>query len=148
MKTLVKITRTSAEGVTTETVEPFESELHFEALSKIDGTITNYKFLVGSEIEEYLAPFKTAVIAADFKKEEAKTILNEIKTANRALVELTGFGYLFQDEQQTVYKTDECDGKLVYFETVEIKRTRREGETKGSLSMTEARNAGFIVEGK
>ncbi len=148
MKTLVKITRTSAEGVTTETVEPFESELHFEVISRIDDTITNYKCLVGSEIEEYLAPFKAAVIAADFKKDEAKAILNEIKTANRALVELTGFGYFFQDQQQTVYKTDECDGKFVYFETVEIKRTRREGETKGSLSMTEARNAGFVVEGK
>lgn len=148
MKTFVEITRAWSEEITKTTVEIFESETHFEVLTMNDDTITKGKILDTAEIEEYLAPFRAAVIAADRKKAEAKAILDEIKTANRALFELTGAGYFFQDEENIVYKTDECDGKFVYFETIEIKRTRREGETKGSLSMTEARNAGFVVEGK
>jgi hypothetical protein len=149
MKTLVKITRTSAQGVTTETVEPFETELHFEALLRADNTITGAKHLIGSELEEYLEPLRAAVITADRKKAEAKLILEEAKQANRALFAITGAGYFFQDEENIVYKTDEnTNGKFQYYEIIEIKRTRREGEDKGSLSMTQAREAGFVVEGK
>jgi hypothetical protein len=87
-------------------------------------------------------------IYLDKKKAEYKQFLEDYKTATEALVSEIGVGAMFQDADGTVYKATEPNGKFVYFDKYEICRTRREGEAKGSLSMTEARNAGFTVEGK
>lgn len=60
---------------------------------------------------------------------------------------LLGENAYFQSEK-TIFKTVIPDGKFVKFERYGIVRTRFEGETKGSLSMKEAREAGFTVEEK
>lgn len=148
MKIFVKITRILPSSLLIETVEAFESENHFLLLSSTDKTIDSSRVLTGAEVDLHVSTLQSAVIAADRKKAQAKALLDEVKHANKALFDLMGAGYFFQDEEGVVYKTDVCDGKFVYFDPVEIKRTRRDGEAKGSLSMTEARNAGFEVEGK
>jgi hypothetical protein len=149
MKTLAKITRRAGNGELIETIEAFESENHYLLFTgNMREEIVGGKILSADEVKKHLELLQEMVIAADLRKAEAKDILDNIKRANKALFDIVGAGYYFQDEYGTVYKTDTCDGKFVYFEPVEIKRTRREGETKGSLSMTEARAAGFEVEGK
>lgn len=79
---------------------------------------------------------------------EIKPFLEKYSAAKTKVFEATSFGHFFQDDDGIVYKVDKKEWTSVRMEPVEIKRTRREGETKGSLSMTEARDAGFVVEGK
>mgnify|MGYP001128234422 CR=1 FL=1 len=83
-----------------------------------------------------------------FKVEVIKPFYDEYEKAIAAIIEKFGTEYYFQDEAGTVYKTVEPDGTFVKFQRYGINRTRFEGETKGSLSMTEARGKGFVVEGK
>lgn len=155
MKIFIEITEESETSGDTKTVQIFNSLEYFQFLWQTPENFgssktarLSYKIMTPEEIEKFLHPFQLAVIETDKKKAEAKKILEDCKAANDALFALTGEGYLFQDADGTVYKTNEPEGKFVYFEKVEILRTRREGETKGSLSMKEARDAGFVVEGK
>lgn len=80
--------------------------------------------------------------------EMLKPFFDQLKAARRAVVDESGIGGMFQDEEGVVYQIAEKKGQWVAFEPVEINRTRRNGETKGSLSLTAARDAGFAVEGK
>lgn len=149
MKILARVKRTEKiDGVDVETekIEAFSSPLEFETFERaaaLTAAVKSVELLSKTEIEEFLAPFKAAVISADLRKAEARKILEDCATVNKALFEMTGPGYMFQDADGTVYKTEVCDGKFVYFEPVEIKRTRRTGEVKGTLSMKEAEAAGF-----
>lgn len=82
------------------------------------------------------------------KAEVIKPFYENYQNTMEKLIELGGVGHTWQDENGVVYKLSECHGKFVRFEPYQIQRTRFEGEAKGSLSMTEAREKGFIVEGK
>lgn len=84
-------------------------------------------------------------VELDKKKAEWKLFLEEYKEAMNALTEDMDIGDSFQDEDGTVYQIDECGGKFVYFDKLEVKRTRREGETKGSLSMKKAQELGYTL---
>lgn len=54
----------------------------------------------------------------------------------------------FQDELGVVYQLTKPNGTFVYFKDIEAVRTRRPGEVKGTLSMKQAREWGFTVEGE
>lgn len=81
------------------------------------------------------------------KKEEHKAAIAEINKQIDAEFALGGHKYneMFQDEEGTVYKFVRPDGTFIKFTDLDYVRTRRNGETKGSLSMKEAEAAGFHV---
>lgn len=56
-----------------------------------------------------------------------------------------GEGTLFQADDKTVYKVVVPPGTYIDYERIGYLRTRKAGETKGSLSMKEAQEAGFVV---
>jgi hypothetical protein len=58
-------------------------------------------------------------------------------------------GEMFQDPADgVVYQVIIPAGTFVEFKSTDYIRTRKEGETKGSLSMKEAQAAGFVLGGK
>jgi len=84
-------------------------------------------------------------IELEKKKESYKKFLEELKEATQAVVNEVGIGGHFQDAEGTVYQVEESEGKFVYFDRFEIKRTRRNGEKAGSLSLTKAKELGYAV---
>lgn len=96
-----------------------------------------------------LTPAQSEFVLLDREySERIKPFFERYKAAKQAVIDESGTGTFFQDEDGVVYHTAEKKGQWVDFTPFEIQRTRREGETKGSLSMTAAREAGFVVEGK
>ncbi len=87
-------------------------------------------------------------IELDKKRAEIKLFYEEFDAAVEEIVETYGLDAHFQDKEGTVYLVDKMLWKAVKITPFEVKRTRREGETKGSLSMTQGRELGYIVEGK
>lgn len=85
-------------------------------------------------------------VELDKKKAEYKEFMEEYAQAINDLVSEMGLNGHFQDAEGTVYQTAECDGKFVYFDKFEIKRTRREGERAGTLSLKKAKDLGYNVE--
>ena len=90
------------------------------------------------------------LIKLDKKKLEVKEFFDQYTEALQAVVEEHGLGGFFQDEEGTVYTTVIPEGKFMYFDKLACHRTRRlsADEKKGDLSLTKAREAGFLVEGK
>jgi hypothetical protein len=84
-------------------------------------------------------------IELDKKKTEYKLFLEQYKAAVNEVVQEIGVGGHFQDVEGTVYQVAECDGKFVYFDKFDIKRTKREGERAGSLSVKKAQELGYGV---
>lgn len=81
------------------------------------------------------------------KNKTIKPFYEEYEKVCASLHKLLGENAYFQVEE-TVFKTVVPDGKFVKFERFGIVRTRFESETKGSLSMKEAKENGFDVEVK
>lgn len=79
------------------------------------------------------------------RKDEYKQWLQELQEATQAVTDELGVGGYFQDDKGTVYKMVVPNGRWVAFETISYVRTKREGEAKGSLSVTEAREHGFEI---
>lgn len=84
------------------------------------------------------------------RKEEIKKFYEELSEAITAVQSEVGIGGLFQDEEGTVYKIVEPDGKYVQFDKVSYLRTRRLSEDRSPLplALKEAEAAGFIVPKK
>jgi len=75
-------------------------------------------------------------------KEEMKALL---PTLNELMAEME-IGELFQDpETGLVYKIQAAKGTYVYFNPIEYVRTKKSGETAGTLSKKEAEEAGFTL---
>jgi hypothetical protein len=92
-----------------------------------------------------LTDLQKRFIELDKKKNEYKLILEELTQVVNDLQQEIGTGGHFQDVEGTVYQIQESTGKFVYFEKFEVKRTRREGERAGSLSLTKAKELGYEV---
>ncbi len=113
---------------------------------------------VGDEISNTspTAPIPTAISSIqrhfiDLDKRfntEIKPFLDAFKAAKAAVAIEVGIDGHFQDEEGTVYQAVVPTGRFVAFDRYAVNRTRREGETKGDLSMTAARELGYVVEGK
>lgn len=82
------------------------------------------------------------------KKEEIKKYFEQLEQATQDVAKEIGVGGLFQDVEGTVYKIVIPEGRFVHFDKIGYQRTRRSGEKKGDLSLTAAREAGFVVEGE
>lgn len=92
-----------------------------------------------------LSSAQTKYIELEKKKDSYKKFLEELKEATQAVVNEIGVGGHFQDADGTVYQVEESDGKFVYFDRFDIKRTRRIGEKSGSLSLTKAKELGYEI---
>ena len=93
-----------------------------------------------------MTPTVQQFIELDKKKAEVKRFFEEYKVAVSALVEEIGVGGHFQDADGTVYQTAIPEGRFVAFDKFTVTRTRREGEKRGDLSLTKARDLGYEVE--
>ena len=85
-------------------------------------------------------------IELEKKKEQYKLFLEEFKEVTEQLQSEIGIGGHFQDVEGTVYQVAEHKGKWVHFDKYEVKRTRRQGEKSGSLSLTAAKDLGYEVK--
>ena len=79
------------------------------------------------------------------KRDEYKVFLEELQQATKELVAEAGIGGHFQDGEGTVYQVHESEGKFVYFDKFEVKRTKRPNERAGSLSVVKAKELGYDV---
>lgn len=82
-------------------------------------------------------------IELEKKKQEYKTFLEQFKEVTEQLSKEMGLGGHFQDAEGTVYQVYEAEGRFVHYDKFEVKRTRREGERAGSLSITKAKELGY-----
>ncbi|MGB4824963.1 MAG: hypothetical protein WBP82_08690 [Leuconostoc mesenteroides] len=87
-----------------------------------------------------------AIELEKFYYETVKPFYDKRKANIEALVKKFGVDHYFQDQETgLVFKIDVCQGSYVFNKPFELKRTRFEGETKGSLSIKEAEAQGFIL---
>jgi hypothetical protein len=82
-------------------------------------------------------------IELDREKEAHRKFFDELNQAAQAVADEKGVGHVFQDDQGIVYRVHVPRGRYVEFRTIDIERTRRPGEAKGSLSLVQARLLGF-----
>lgn len=82
------------------------------------------------------------------QKEEVKAYFEQLKNAVEEVAKEVGINGYFQDEDGTVYKVVEPEGKFVTFDKISYVRTRRMDEKRGELSLKEAEEAGFTVQKK
>lgn len=92
-----------------------------------------------------LSDLQKKFVELEKKKDEVKKYYEDLNTTIEALVSENGVNSYFQDEEGTVYKFVECEGRYVKFDKYGYERTKRAGEERGSLSMKEAREKGFNV---
>jgi len=85
------------------------------------------------------------LVELDRKKDDVKRFFEEYKNAVEALIAAHGVNHSFQDDQGVVYQLVPLEGKWVNFERYGVERTRRAGETRGSLSLKKAKELGFNV---
>jgi len=94
------------------------------------------------------SPAIQRLISLDKKKEEVKKYFEELDEATAAVHAELGIGGHFQDTDGTVFQIIKPEGTFTKFKDFNYARTRREGEKKGDLSLTKARDLGYEVEGK
>jgi len=89
-------------------------------------------------------------ISLEKQKEQVKKFFEELSEAIAAVQKEVGTNGYFQDEEGTVYKIVEPDGKYVPFEKLSYLRTRRLSEERSPLplALKEAEAAGFNVPKK
>ena len=126
------------------------SYVHHESFHAYQCAENETKCAECAQLPSGLSATERAYIALDRRKAEVKKFFDDLNAATEALIAAHGVGHFFQDADGVVYKTAVPEGKFVYFEKYTVNRTRRlsEGEKSGSLSITEARAAGYEVEGR
>lgn len=81
------------------------------------------------------------LIELDLKKPEIKAYYEELEKVIAAVaLEIPLNGY-FKGPDGTVYKIVKPAGTFVAYKQLDFERTKREGETRGTLSMKEAKDA-------
>jgi hypothetical protein len=98
----------------------------------------------GGKLEDWITLF----VALDKERAALKLLYNRHKAATEALAARLKLEGHFQDEEGTVYQITEPEGRFIYYDKIEVKRTRRQGEKAGSLSLAAARKLGYKVEGE
>ena len=97
-----------------------------------------------------LTELQLKFIEVEKKKAEVKKYFEELQGLTEALKEEIGLGGHFQDNEGTVYQIVVPKGTFVEYKQVGYQRTRRVAidEKKGDLSLSGARELGYVVEGK
>jgi len=85
-------------------------------------------------------------VELDREKEKIKKWYEEYNKATEELFdELGGTGH-FQDDQGIVYMAEKPKGTFVEYKEKGIIRTKRINETKGTLSVTKAKELGYDIK--
>lgn len=79
------------------------------------------------------------LVVLSFKKDELKKQYEELDANLEQVCTELGVGYMFEDEQGTVYKVDVPKGHFVAFKHIGFLRTRRGDEKAGTLTLKEAK---------
>ena len=80
------------------------------------------------------------------RSESLRSELKELGSELEGLLKTIGIGSSFQDPtDNTVFEVVVPNGTFVSFKSVDYDRTKREGEKRGSLSMTRAKELGFAL---
>jgi lipoate-protein ligase B len=79
------------------------------------------------------------------RKAAVKQYFEDLENAAIAVAKEIGVNGYFQDVEGTVYKIVLPEGRFVKFDKIGYVRTRRSGEKRGDLSLTEAQEAGYQV---
>lgn len=87
-------------------------------------------------------------VSLEKQKESIKLYFENLRTAVEEVAKEIGINGYFQDEEGTVYKIVEPEGKWVTMERTSYIRTRRLDEKRGDLSLKEAETAGYNVPAK
>jgi hypothetical protein len=83
------------------------------------------------------------------KREELAKQLKQLNQELAGIMKDLPLGEMFQDSADgVVYQIVVPSGTFIEYKNIDYIRTRREGETKGTLSMKEAQAAGFVLRGK
>lgn len=84
------------------------------------------------------------------QKEQIKKYFEELSASVEELSKEIGINGMFQDEEGTVYKIVEPDGKYIPFDKISYLRTRRLTEERSPLplALKEAEAAGYNVPKK
>lgn len=86
------------------------------------------------------------IVELDNIKEEYKEKMKELDQLLEEVVNDKGIDFFFQDHSSgIVYKTVVPTGRYIEYHKYGYKRTKKEGERAGSLSMKEARENGFDI---
>ena len=86
------------------------------------------------------------LVTLSLQKEKLKKEMEENNAKLEEVLKGLGLGYMFQAQDGTVFRVAKPTGTYISFREIDYDRTRREGEKSGSLSLTDARNAGFEVK--
>jgi len=92
-----------------------------------------------------LSKIQKKFIALEKEREVHKQYFKDLNEATQAVADEIGIGKYFQDDRGTVFKIVVPTGRWVEFEQIGYVRTRRADESKGSLSLKEAQEAGFSL---
>jgi hypothetical protein len=87
-----------------------------------------------------------AVIETSLKVEAMKKEMADLYKKLEESLKLLGIGHMFQSEDGTVFRVSKPAGVFTPYRDIDYDRTRREGEKSGSLSLTDARAAGYEVK--
>lgn len=79
------------------------------------------------------------------KKEALKVQMSEVNVELQQTLLALGEGAYFQSKEGLVYKVVKPTGKYMYFDVIDYVRTKKQEESKGSLSKSEAKSLGFEV---
>ena len=86
------------------------------------------------------------LIELDKKKEEIKKYYEDLQETLAQVREEIGVDGFFQDpESGSVFQITVPEGRFVHYEPLTYVRTKKDGETRGTLSMKKAQEAGFDV---
>ena len=92
-----------------------------------------------------MTPTQVKFVQLEQKKAEIKKYFEELKEVTQAVANEIGIGGMFQDDAGIVYKIVDPKGRFVEYEKISYVRTKRENEARGTLSVKEAKEAGFEV---
>ena len=77
------------------------------------------------------------------QKEAVKLYFEKLAAATEKVAAEIGIGGYFQDDKGIVYKVVVPEGRFINYEKISYVRTRRVGEERGTLSLKEAKQAGY-----
>src|SRR5262245_49679425 len=80
------------------------------------------------------------LVELDLRKKEVEDYYQDLEKAVAAVHAEIGLNGYFKAEDGTVYKIVKPPGRFVLFKDLDFVRTKREGELRGTLSMTEAKD--------
>ena len=85
-------------------------------------------------VEKFEQRFLELAERSEELKRQQKEVRNELE---QVMLQL-GVGHVIKDNNGIVWRIQEYSGQFVYPQVVEFVRTKKEGETKGTLSKKEA----------